>query len=156
VTDQSTPECGPACSEQHTYRLDGCILCCVEMHGSVAQPAWAVACPDRRCQAPADRPCLRSDGSPAGVCHEARFAALDRARDAIPPQDGPEAPDAGAESLATRAALIRDQAALAQVRLLIAAYRPRLRLADPILLGKLDRVLEQPAELEAAQAGEQP
>jgi hypothetical protein len=54
-----------------------------------------------------------------------------------------------------QAALIRDQAALAQVRLLIAAYRPRLRLADPILLAKLERVLEQPAELEAAVAGEQ-
>jgi len=55
-----------------------------------------------------------------------------------------------------RAQLIRDQAALAQVRLLIGAYRPRLKLADPVLLGKLDRVLEQPAELEAARAGEQP
>jgi hypothetical protein len=54
----------------------------------------------------------------------------------------------------TQAALIRDQAALAQVRLLIAAYRPRLRLADPVLLGKLERVLEQPAELEAGVAGE--
>jgi hypothetical protein len=53
----------------------------------------------------------------------------------------------------TQAALIRDQAALAQVRLLIGAYRPRLKLADPILLGKLDRVLEQPAELEAAVGG---
>jgi hypothetical protein len=47
----------------------------------------------------------------------------------------------------------RTEAALAQIRLLIAAHRPRLKLADPILLGKLDRVLEQPAELEAA-AGE--
>lgn len=54
----------------------------------------------------------------------------------------------------TQAALIRDQAALAQVRLLIAAYRKRLELADPILLGKLERVLEQPAELEPAEAGE--
>jgi hypothetical protein len=53
-----------------------------------------------------------------------------------------------------QAALVRDQAALAQVRLLIGTYRPRLQLADPILLGKLERVLEQPAELEAAQAGE--
>jgi hypothetical protein len=53
-----------------------------------------------------------------------------------------------------QAALVRDQAALAQVRLLVAAYRPRLKLADPILLGKLDRVLEQPAELEPAEAGE--
>jgi hypothetical protein len=52
------------------------------------------------------------------------------------------------------AALVRDQAALTQVRLLIAAHRPRLRLADPVLLGKLDRVLEQPAELEPAVAGE--
>jgi hypothetical protein len=59
------------------------------------------------------------------------------------------------QQLAARAQLIRDQAALAQVRLLIAANRNRLKLADPILLGKLDRVLEQPAELEAA-AGEQP
>lgn len=57
---------------------------------------------------------------------------------------------------ATRAALIRDQAALAQIRLLIAAHRPRLRLADPVLLGKLERVLEQPAELEAAVGGEGP
>jgi hypothetical protein len=54
------------------------------------------------------------------------------------------------------AELIRDQAALAQVRLLIGAYRNRLRLADPVLLAKLERVLEQPAELEAAQAGERP
>jgi hypothetical protein len=54
----------------------------------------------------------------------------------------------------TQAALIRDQAALAQIRLLIADHRPRLKLADPILLGRLERVLEQPAELEAAQAGE--
>jgi hypothetical protein len=53
----------------------------------------------------------------------------------------------------TQAALIRDQAALAQVRLLIGAYRPRLKLADPVLLARLDRVLEQPAELEPA-AGE--
>jgi hypothetical protein len=58
------------------------------------------------------------------------------------------------EQLAARAALIRDQAALAQIRQLIAAHRPRLQLADPVLLGKLERVLEQPAELEAAQAGE--
>jgi len=69
-------------------------------------------------------------------------------------------PDAASlllEGLAARdAALIRDQAALAQIRLLIAAHRPRLRLADPILLRKLDRVLEQPAELEAAVAGERP
>jgi hypothetical protein len=45
------------------------------------------------------------------------------------------------------------EAAVERVRLLIGAYRKRLQLADPILLGKLDRVLEQPAELEAA-AGE--
>jgi hypothetical protein len=57
------------------------------------------------------------------------------------------------EQLATRAALIRDQAALAQIRLLIAAHRPRLRLADPVLLGKLERVVAQVGELEAA-AGE--
>jgi hypothetical protein len=55
-----------------------------------------------------------------------------------------------------QAQLVRDQAALAQVRLLIGAYRPRLRLADPVLLARLDRVLEQPAELEPAQAGERP
>jgi hypothetical protein len=54
-----------------------------------------------------------------------------------------------------QAALIRDQAALAQVRLLIGAYRKRLRLADPVLLTKLERVLEQLAELEPAVAGEQ-
>jgi hypothetical protein len=65
-----------------------------------------------------------------------------------------EAGEEAGERHATRAALIRDQAALAQIRLLIAAHRPRLKLADPILLGRLERVLEQPAELEAAQAGE--
>jgi hypothetical protein len=66
-----------------------------------------------------------------------------------------EAGEESGEQLAARdAALVRDQATLAQVRLLIAAYRPRLQLADPILLGKLERVLEQPAELETAQAGE--
>jgi hypothetical protein len=65
-----------------------------------------------------------------------------------------QAGEEAGERHATRAALIRDQAALAQIRLLIAAHRPRLKLADPILLGRLERVLEQPAELEAAQAGE--
>jgi hypothetical protein len=65
-----------------------------------------------------------------------------------------EAGEEAGERHATRAALIRDQAALAQIRLLIAAHRPRLKLADPILLGRLERVLEQPAELEAAQVGE--
>jgi hypothetical protein len=53
----------------------------------------------------------------------------------------------------TQAALIRDQAALAQVRLLIAAYRPRLKLADPILLARLEQAVAQVGELEAA-AGE--
>jgi hypothetical protein len=71
-----------------------------------------------------------------------------------PTPEGTGGRQAGSEPLATRAALVRDQAALAQIRLLIAAHRPRLQLADPILLGKLDRALEQPAELEAAVAGE--
>ncbi|MER5902981.1 hypothetical protein ABT150_23230 [Streptomyces mirabilis] len=53
------------------------------------------------------------------------------------------------------AAAIRDQAALAQVRLHIAAHRPRLQLADPILLGRLEAVLRQVGELEAAGGGEQ-
>jgi hypothetical protein len=53
----------------------------------------------------------------------------------------------------TQAALIRDQAALAQVRLLIGAYRKRIELADPILLAKLEQAVAQVAELEAA-AGE--
>jgi hypothetical protein len=57
--------------------------------------------------------------------------------------------------LATHAQLIRDQAALAQVRLLIAANRRRLELADPILLGKLERAVAQVGELESAEAGEQ-
>lgn len=58
------------------------------------------------------------------------------------------------EQLATRAQLVRDQAVLAQVRLLIAVHRQRLRLADPILLAKLEQVLRTVGELEAAQAGE--
>jgi hypothetical protein len=53
-----------------------------------------------------------------------------------------------------QAALVRDQAVLAQVRLLIAAHRQRLQLADPVLWGKLERALKQPAELEAAGGGE--
>jgi hypothetical protein len=68
--------------------------------------------------------------------------------------DGAGGRQAGAEPLAARAALIRDQAALAQVRLLIAAYRKRLELADPILLGKLERAVAQVGELESAEAGE--
>lgn len=229
---ESETKCGPACTEQHTYRLDGCALCCVEMHGSVAQPAWAVPCPDRRCQAPADRPCVRSGGSPAGVCHEARFAALDRARDAAPPQDGPHAPQdapqrpdadaetpdgtggaqAGAEgrevlrekyAAAVECAIglnvdcggtegvhrVRDAilavcdrelerleklhqahlrveqrlageglvaaAAVERIRLHIAAHRQRLRLADPVLLAKVDKVLREVGELEAAGGGEE-
>ncbi|MEU8902151.1 hypothetical protein [Streptomyces mirabilis] len=55
---------------------------------------------------------------------------------------------------AAQAALVRDQAVLAQVRLHIAAHRPRLLLADPVLLGKIERVLKQPAELEPAGGGE--
>ncbi|MFJ1560593.1 hypothetical protein [Streptomyces mirabilis] len=62
--------------------------------------------------------------------------------------------DAEQRLAANAAQLVRDQAALAQIRLLIAAHRPRLRLAAPNLLTKLDRVLEQPAELGPAQAGE--
>ena len=54
----------------------------------------------------------------------------------------------------TQAALVRDQAALAQVRLHIAAHRPRLRLADPVLLGRLERVVAQVGEIEAAGGGE--
>jgi hypothetical protein len=53
----------------------------------------------------------------------------------------------------TQAALIRDQAALAHVRLLISAHRPRLQLADPILLGKLERAVAQVGELEPARGG---
>lgn len=55
------------------------------------------------------------------------------------------------DELAARgAAAIRDQAALAQIRLHIAAHRPRLQLADPILLAKVEAVLRQVGELEAA------
>jgi hypothetical protein len=66
-----------------------------------------------------------------------------------------EAGEEAGEQHAARAALIRDQAALDQVRLLIAAHRARLKLADPVLLGKLERVVAQVGELEAA-AGERP
>lgn len=62
--------------------------------------------------------------------------------------------DICASSEAQAAQLVRDQAVLAQVRLHIAAHRPRLQLADPVLWGKLERVLAQPAELEAAGGGE--
>jgi hypothetical protein len=48
------------------------------------------------------------------------------------------------------------EAAVERIRLLIGAYRPRLRLADPILLGKLEQVVAQVGELESAEAGEQP
>ncbi|MEU0818896.1 hypothetical protein [Streptomyces mirabilis] len=54
------------------------------------------------------------------------------------------------------ATLIRDQSALAQIRLHIAAHRPRLQYADPILLAKVEAVLRQVGELEAAGGGEQP
>lgn len=52
------------------------------------------------------------------------------------------------------AAHIRDQAALTRIRLHIAVHRQRLRLADPVLLGKLEAVLRQVGELEAAGGGE--
>jgi hypothetical protein len=64
--------------------------------------------------------------------------------------------DAEQQLAANAAQLVRDQAALAQVRLLIGAYRPRLKLADPVLLAKLEAVLQQVGELEAADGGEQP
>ncbi|MFD9276868.1 hypothetical protein ACFWD7_06195 [Streptomyces mirabilis] len=52
-----------------------------------------------------------------------------------------------------QAAHIRDQAALARIRLHIAAHRPRLKLADPVLLAKVDAVLREVGELEAAGGG---
>ncbi|MER5694903.1 DUF6085 family protein [Streptomyces mirabilis] len=61
--------------------------------------------------------------------------------------------DPAREQYATRAAAIRDQSALAQIRLHIAAHRPRLQYADPILLGRLEAVLRQVGELEAAGGG---
>lgn len=53
-----------------------------------------------------------------------------------------------------QAAAIRDQSALAQIRLHIAAHRPRLQYADPVLLGRLEAVLREVGELEAAGGGE--
>ncbi|MFE5368144.1 hypothetical protein [Streptomyces mirabilis] len=47
------------------------------------------------------------------------------------------------------------EAALARIRLHIAVHRQRLRLADPVLLGRLEAVLREVGELEAA-AGERP
>ncbi|MFE2486000.1 hypothetical protein ACFXGR_22420 [Streptomyces mirabilis] len=58
------------------------------------------------------------------------------------------------EAAELRAAHIRDQSALAQIRLHIAVHRQRLRLADPVLLAKVDKVLREVGELEAA-GGEQ-
>lgn len=60
------------------------------------------------------------------------------------------------EQFAARAALVRDQAALAQVRLLIGAYRKRLKLADPILLARLEQAVAQVGELEPAEVGDRP
>ncbi|MFE2832225.1 hypothetical protein ACFXI6_14425 [Streptomyces mirabilis] len=54
---------------------------------------------------------------------------------------------------ALRAAHIRDQAALTQIRLHIAVHRQRLRLADPVLLAKVDAVLREVGELETARGG---
>jgi hypothetical protein len=79
----------------------------------------------------------------------------DRARWFLNNFDEIDLADICANNEAQAAALVRDQAVLAQVRLHIAVHRPRLQLADPVLWGKLQRVLEQPAELEAAGGGEQ-
>lgn len=48
---------------------------------------------------------------------------------------------------------IAAEAAVEQIRLHIAAHRPRLQYADPILLGRLEAVLRQVGELEAAGGG---
>ncbi|MFE2710566.1 hypothetical protein ACFXKI_00895 [Streptomyces mirabilis] len=49
-----------------------------------------------------------------------------------------------------QAAHLRDQSALAQIRLHIAVHRQRLKLADPVLLAKVDGVLREVGELETA------
>lgn len=53
-----------------------------------------------------------------------------------------------------QAAHLRDQSALTRIRLHIAAHRQRLKLADPVLLAKVDAVLREVGELEAAEPGE--
>lgn len=44
------PECTPACTEQHTYKLGNCALACAEIDGGIAdqlEAAIAADCPDR-------------------------------------------------------------------------------------------------------------
>ncbi|MFE2563096.1 hypothetical protein [Streptomyces mirabilis] len=122
------------------------------------------------------------DATPVGRCISSHCVEGDHIIDldaATPPQDGPHAPqdgpqhpDAGAEAPdgaggaqagadgfkeqrdQYAAAHIRDQSALAQIRLHIAAHRQRLKLADPVLLAKVDAVLREVGELEAAGGGE--
>lgn len=85
MTETPAPECTPACTEQHTYLLGTCALSCTEIKGSVAHPAWVVACP--KCKARPDQPCLRGDGTPSGIVHEVRCEALDACRQ--PPTPAP-------------------------------------------------------------------
>lgn len=68
--------CGTACTEQHTYRLNECGLCCAEIDGGVADRSWTVDCPG--CKAPANKPCQRRDGTAAAISCPRRWARHDQ------------------------------------------------------------------------------
>lgn len=78
--------CGPACAEQHTYRLHECALACTQIGGGTADTSWTVPCP--WCQAPAGFPCYRTDSRASSVSHGRRwdaYAAAQKAATAEPP-----------------------------------------------------------------------
>jgi hypothetical protein len=71
-------QCGPACSEAHTYRLGECALSCAETEGGVADPSWTVRCRPPGCGALAGQPCRRRDGTASSVSHAERWREYDR------------------------------------------------------------------------------
>jgi hypothetical protein len=67
--------CGTPCAEQHTYSLGECALSCASIDGGTADKSWTVACP--RCKAPANKPCLRLNGTASGTSCAHRWNAYD-------------------------------------------------------------------------------
>ncbi|MEU0950479.1 hypothetical protein ABZ379_48850 [Streptomyces canus] len=86
MTTTPAAECGPDCSEQHTYLLGTCALACTETTGGTADASWTVDCPEWKCQAPKNMPCRHPDGSAMAVSHDLRWRRYDREQATRPRQ----------------------------------------------------------------------
>ncbi|MDH6489604.1 hypothetical protein [Streptomyces sp. SAI-127] len=91
-------ECGPPCSEQHTYLLGTCALACTEATGGTADASWTVDCPEWKCQAPRNMPCRHQNGRVMAVSHDLRWRRYDREQ-ATRPRPAAPATEAGADVL---------------------------------------------------------